>query len=312
MLVDEEGQRQADLMPIAAELAVDANPTWSPDGRTIAFASSRGRATLAETSLWLVGLATREARRIGQGAAVERDPRWTPDGHALIYASSARGTFDLYRLPIAAGPDGVTVAGPAVPLTSAPGDELSPSVSPDGSAVVYMSIDRATGRSHLERIPLAGGAPVRLTDGPADMTPSYAPDGASIAFAAPSASQRDLDLYAIAPDGGARRLLHGSPSADENGPLFSRDGRFLFATAVYRSLDGRPILSSIVVIDLKERPPTLRALHDRAAVAPRFGVAVAPLVLDARKLHGNRPYLDAVRRAVTDHLERGAPDGEAR
>jgi Tol biopolymer transport system component len=306
VFVDEAGQRVADLMPIADEPAVDINPAWSPDGAWIAFASSRGRASLAESSLWLVRVADRRARRLGTGPEVERDPRWTPDGRSLIYASSASGTFDLYRQRLAAGPDGPVPAGPPVRLTDGAGDELSPTVSPAGDAVVYMVLDRATGRSHLERAPLAGGAAVRLTEGPADLTPSFSPDGRTIVFAAAVKGRGDTDLHAIDADGGHRRLFLGEAHADETGPVFSSDGRFLFATAVYRSADGKPILSSLVALSLERggprRPIVLRALHDRSQVSPRFGVALAPAALDGALLDRNPVYLDAVRRAVVDYL----------
>jgi Tol biopolymer transport system component len=309
VLIDEEGRRVVDLVPSPTDApAVDRNPAWSPDGRWIAFATSRGRADVAESELWIVAAAGGEARRLHATAAVERDPRWTPDGGALVYASNQDGSFDLYRQAV--GFDGAAPRprGAAVRLTTAPGDELAPTIAPDGRAIVYMAVDRSSGRSRLERIKASGGAPAALTEGPADLTPSYAPDGRSIVFAAPVVGRGDTDLFAIDPTGGARRHLVDQPEADETGPTFSGDGRHLLATGVYRSVTGAALLSSVIVLDRREARPRWRALHDPARVTPRFGAALAPGALAADRLATRPPFLDAVRAAIRDRLERDAAD----
>ncbi len=176
-----------------------------------------------------------------------------------------------------------------------------------------MGLDRDTQRSSLYVAPLAGGASRRLTEGPADMTPSFAPDGRAIAFAAPVKGRDDIDLWAIDADGRNRRLLVGEPLADETGPVWSADGRFVFATSVLRSVStGLPILSSLAFVDLRERPTMLRALHDPAQVVPRLGAALAPGALDATRLRRHPAYKEAVRRAVREMSEREAGDAGGR
>src|SRR5690606_25586042 len=124
-------------------------------GAFVAFASSRDRGSLAESNLWIVAARGGPARRLSRSPAVERDPRWTTDSRALVFASNLAGTFDLYRLDLVPGPDGPVGAESPVRISSGAGDEIGPTVSPDGRTVVYMAVDRATGRSHLERMDLA-------------------------------------------------------------------------------------------------------------------------------------------------------------
>jgi Tol biopolymer transport system component len=308
VLVDEDGARLADLTPIGSQPTIDSNPAWSADGRWIVFASTRQRGRLDQTSLWLVGAASGSAlARLTRDAAVDRDPHFSPDGRHIVYASSTGSTFDVWVLDLTIDRAGrpVPAARPRRLTATDRLDELSPSISPDGRTVVYMGLDRDTQRSSLYLVPLRGGPSRRLTDGPADMTPSFAPDGRAIAFAAPVKGRDDIDLWAIDVDGNNRRLLVGEPLADETGPVWSADGRFVFATSVLRSVSsGLPILSSLAFVDLRERPATLRALHDPAQVVPRLGAALAPRALDAGRLRRHQRYDAAVRRAIREMAAR--------
>lgn len=304
VLIAENGERLADLTRIGPVPVRDNSPAWSPDRRWVVFASSRGRRTLVETSLWITAAEPgAEPRRLTSEAAVDRDPVWTPDGRAIVFASDRGGSFDLWRLELAPGPNGwPEVAGAPEPLTRGPDHELHPSPAPDGRRIAFMQVSRDASRSSLWL--LGPDRTVQLTQGPADMTPAWSPDGSTIAFAAPSAKD-DADLFAIRPDGSDRRPLVSEPLADQTGPVWSADGRFLFSTSLYRSVKSRkPVLSSITFVDLRESPPVVRALHDPVAVESRTSPAVDRAVLDVASLRKNLPYKEALRRAVEQALIR--------
>ncbi len=294
--LDEEGVRLGDVTSMEPS-QIDSHPVFSPDGKRLAFASTRGR-KFPETSLWIMLAQLRgQGVRVTGDGDVARDPAWLPRGRGLVYASNQKGTFDLWLLPL----DGDTVGLP-VQLTSAKTDELTPSISPDGTAIVYMALDRTSGRSTLRLVSL-DGADRELTQGPADLTPAWSPDGKSIAFAAPVKGRGDTDLFLLDVASETRTLLIDEPYADQTGPVFSSDGRFVFATSVYRSAEnGAPVLSSIVVLD-RQRPRTLRVLHDPVAVESRLGVAVFPGPLSVERLTKNSGYVDGLRRAISRELE---------
>lgn len=299
VVVREDGARIAELTRGDAEPIIDSTPAFAPDGQVVAFASTRGQRGLDRSNLWLVPARPGAApRRLTEGDASDRDPLWVDDGRALVFASNRAGSFDLWRAPLRTGADGLPeLAAEPAPLTAAPTQELSPSLSPDGRTVVYMALDE-DGRSTLWTIPVAGGAPRPLTDGPLDLTPAFGPDGRVVFAAASDAG--GANLFLLDPDTGARELLFDPEHADVTGPVWSPSGRFVFATAVFRSaVDQRALLSSVVVLDLEAAPRVLRALHDPAAVESRLGVTLAPGALDAAALAGNEPYDEALRRALT-------------
>jgi Tol biopolymer transport system component len=315
VMIGENGDRLGDLTRLqpGAEAVRDNSPAWSPDGRWLVFASSRERGSLVETSLWIIPARTdAQPRRLTQGKAVDRDPAWTPDSKAVVFSSNRGGSFDLWRLDLASGPDGwPEAAGQPIQLTRGEHHEFHPSIDPSGDTsggrsaaagerIVYMRVDRDGSRSSLWL--WSSGTETELTTGPADMTPAWSPDGRTIAFAAPSL-ERDADLHAIDPDGSNRRLIIIEPLSDQTGPVWSGDGRYLFSTSMYRSVaTGKPILSSITFVDMYESPLVMRALHDSSMVESRTSPALDRADLDAAALHRNLTYKDALKRTVEREL----------
>ena len=313
--VDQNGARLGDLTPGEAKPTVDMNPSWSHSGQWLVFSSNRGREKFEESSLWLVAARPgAEPIRLTQGNAVDKDPRFIPGDRAIVYAAHiGDGSFDLWYLPLR-WPDGG--GAPPVPgrprrLTRTPRlHEMAPAPRPDGSGIVYMAIDPASKKSRLYALALPNGRPVPLTSGPFDNTPSVSPDGRTIAFSAPVKDRGDLDLHAVDARGRHRRILIAEPTADESGPVWSPDGRYLFATAIVRSAqDGRPLLSSLVFVDLREAKHQLRALHDPivlkdpAAYVPRLGAALGPAVFDPVRLHRNWTHRKAADAILTNAVE---------
>ncbi len=296
--IDEHGDRQLLVVRPAPEIALDTNPAVSPDGAWLVFASSRGR-PIAETSLWIAPLeAEATAAQLTTGAAIDSHPTWTPDGRAIVFASTREGgDFDLWRLAIDRG----HAIGEPTQLTHGEGHEVTPTVASDGT-VIYASVTPLAPpevESHLEeRAP--DGTIRRLTSGPADSSPALSPDGKTIAFARPQLHNgvRDSELWRMPRGGELASPIVDLPLTDESGPVWSRDGRFVFATSVLRGEESGALFSSIVHVDLQEQVPRARMLEDHAGAVARLTPALATPTLDVAALRENPEYLPELARVM--------------
>ena len=109
----------------------DVTPAASPDGKMIAFASTRD----GSARIWLKQLATGEEVALTSGPA-DSIPKFSPDGSSLLFLRGTAAPFELYRVS--------TVGGG--PRRIAAGVASGPAWSPDGRRI---AIGRSTTSSGL-------------------------------------------------------------------------------------------------------------------------------------------------------------------
>ncbi len=172
----------------------DLDPQFSPDGRTIAFATSRsGRGG----EIWTANRDGTALVRLTEGnGRMTGSPRWSPDGRSVAYvAQDEDGHWDVYVIDAA--------GGQPRRLTPDPSDEDLPSWSRDGRWVYYQS--NRSGRSEVWRMPAAGGDAQQIThDGGA--APFEAWDGRTV-FYTKHAGTSTGPLFARLLEGGAERTI---------------------------------------------------------------------------------------------------------
>jgi len=306
--IDEHGDRRFVAVQPPQDKVRDTHPAISPDGAWVVFASSRDR-PLDETSLWIAPLGVAATPvRLTDGPAIDAHPTWMPDGSAIVFASTREGgDFDLWRQPVANG----RAVGPAEQLTHAPSHEITPTIAADG-AIIYAALTPTGGHeveSHLEQR-AADGTITRLTAGPADTSPALSPDGKTLAFARPfervtkAGTALDTELWRVPRGGELATQLVDLPLTDESGPVWSRDGRFVFATSVLRTPEAGVVFSSVIYVDLREATPRARLLEDHAGAIVRLTPAIAASALDVAALHGNPDYLPELARILDEGIAR--------
>ncbi|MFN7935870.1 MAG: hypothetical protein U0R19_21245 [Bryobacteraceae bacterium] len=135
-------------VPLSPSSTLDSSPTFSPDGRQVAFRSARSGAS----EIWVMGIDGANPRRLTHfDGPVTGSPRWSPDGKWIAYDTRPEGHSDIYLV----SPDGKTNRR----LTSQPANEVVPGWSLD-SRYVYFASDQ-NGGWELWKMPADGSGAAR-------------------------------------------------------------------------------------------------------------------------------------------------------
>ncbi len=119
------------------ELAEVMAPTWSPDGKSIAFAAMRD----GVTDLYIADLASGQPRRLTNDMYTELQPAWSPDGRTIAFVTD-RFTSDVntlkfgeYRLALLDVATGRIERGPGFDT----GKHINPQWGPDPGSLYFVS-----------------------------------------------------------------------------------------------------------------------------------------------------------------------------
>ncbi len=195
-------------------------PSWSPDGRRIAFWGLREGAR----DIFTVSRAGGDAVMVTQDDALDWDPVWAPGGKWLYFSSNRSGAMNIWRVAV----DSATgkTSGEPEPLNVPSSYAAGISFSRDGRTMAYVNTLR---RSNLYR---ADFDPARDTCGPPrpvtqgikeTLYPSISRDGAWVAFTLQGLNE---DLAVVRTDGSQFRRVTDDPPHDRL-PRWSPDGNLL-------------------------------------------------------------------------------------
>jgi dipeptidyl aminopeptidase/acylaminoacyl peptidase len=211
---------------MTAGSASSSSPAWSPDGRHLAFISSRGG---DGPQVWLLPVDGGEARQLTKLEAGASGPVWARDGRSILVTTQVWPSGDALADRMKALSEGKSSAMIYDELMYRHWDEWE-----DGR------------RSHVFLVDVATGAARDLTPGAHDTPPialggfqdyDLSPDGRELAFVrnidVPTAVGTGNDIWLVSVDGGEARLLTENKANDVS-PQYSPDGRWIAYLAMER------------------------------------------------------------------------------
>jgi Tol biopolymer transport system component len=210
--------------------------TWSPDGRALAYLSSRGRGAggAGGTVLVIRAVATGEERDIVLPKEVQTGnlvpaPTWFPDGRSLLlFGFLPRGGGLFYRVDVASGNAEVVREAKGV---SGNGGLGANAISPDGNTLFYIASasEPFTGETHLIRFALDSRRETVVRSGRFNAF-ALSPDGTQMALHTYDGTPSGCHLEVMPAGGGDSREIVRTGNCNPSRLSWSPNNNLLFVT----------------------------------------------------------------------------------
>lgn len=222
--------RGGDAHLLVSSPAAESRPIYSPDGKQLAFVSTR----TGGGDIYILTIATGDLKRLTFDDGLEQLDAWSPDGKWIYFSTTSHdisGMNDIYRVSIEGGT-------PMPVSADRYANEFFSALSPDGTTLAITARGIASsqwwrkGHSHLDESQIwlvHPGAPPRyqqVTDGDAkEMWPMWGPAGKQIFYVSDRSGAQNI--WARVPGQPARQVTQ------------FKDGRVLWPNISY---DGKEIV----------------------------------------------------------------------
>ena len=228
------------------------SPTWSPDGRQIAYVSFEKK----RAQIFTASVETGQRRLITDFTGINGAPSWSPDGRQLAVVLSKGGNPKIYTIDMASGRLTQVTFGDAI--------DTEPRYSPDGRAILFTS--GRGGSPQIYRLSLSDGAISRITyTGNYNARASYTFNQKYVVMLHREDRQFNIGVQ----DVGSGRITPLTSSQMDESPSVSPNGRLVLYATHYQD---KGVLS-MVTIDgrVKIRLPSRAGDVQEPAWSPYLG-----------------------------------------
>jgi len=245
VISDADGQNIRNAMASSDPII---SPSWSPDGKKVAYVSFEDRKPViyvhelatgrrialsnqkgnnsapgwspdgrklaislskdGNTQIYGINADGSGLQRLTRGNTIDTEPQYSPDGRYIYFTSDRGGNPQIYRMSA----EGEQVEG-AKRVSFKQGFVTSPRISPDGKYLAYIA--NVGGAFRLYIMNLATGDTQALTDGTSDESPSFAANGKYVLYSTKVGGKRVL--AAVSVDGNSKQVL-SIPGSDVRQP----------------------------------------------------------------------------------------------
>ncbi len=186
------GGRASQPRVFISSTRLDHQPRYSPDGKKIAFGSTRSGAG----EIWIADAdGSNPLQLTSFGGPLVGVKDWSPDSQRLVFHARPEGQADIFTI-LAAG-------GVPKRLTTDPSDDVSPSYSRDGRWIYFSSA--RSGQSEVWKMPVEGGDAVKITS-VGGHTSFESPDGKTLYFV----RSREKGIWKVPVQGGEATQVTGA------------------------------------------------------------------------------------------------------
>jgi Tol biopolymer transport system component/tRNA A-37 threonylcarbamoyl transferase component Bud32 len=238
-VTDKNGHNPRQVTSDSSNEVAHMSPRWSPDGKRLVFR----RFQQPKSDIVVVDLATGKATWVTHDDVVDVNPAWSPSGRFIYFSSLRGGGLNLWRVAVSGSGE---PRSPPEQLTTGAGDDLEPSIAPDGKRLAFsifrieadlwrLPLDPVTGKTTGQPEPVIATTRVESRG-------AWSPDGRTIAFNSDRNGDMNLWLHS---EGETDRQLTSGPGGDYQ-PNWSPDGKVI---AFFSSRSGQNDIWTVQLAD---------------------------------------------------------------